>query len=309
MPSSQHDTSAPSARDDAAVPRTFVRAVVALIGATSCLIVLGALVRAHDAGLACPDWPQCFGTWIPEMDFQVAFEWSHRFLAGSVGLIFGALFAVGLRRPTLRSRSGRWLALAAVLLAVQIVLGGLTVILQLAPWTVTAHLLTGNAFNASLLLIALSAGAPAQTPSPGNTTLAPSPWLWAFAVVLALQLALGGAVSSQYAGLACPEWPTCNGGAWFPSVRGSVGWHLAHRMNGYLLFALALGLALHRGAWRVAPRLALPALLVALQIGVGVANVRFGLPVEVTALHSALAAALVLVATWLCYTHNRHATL
>ena len=304
MPSSDHDTSAAIARDGGAVSRIFVRALAVLIAATSCLIVLGALVRAHDAGLACPDWPQCFGTWVPEMDFQVAFEWSHRVLAGSVGLVFAALFAIGLRRPTLRARSGRWLVLGALLLGVQVVLGGLTVVLQLAPWTVTAHLLTGNAFNASLLLIALSAAEPEPRPDGAGT-----PWLAAVAIALLLQLALGGAVSSQYAGLACPEWPTCNGGAWFPSLRGSVGWHLAHRMNGYLLFALTLGLALHRGAWRAAPRLALPALLVGLQIGVGVANVRYGLPVEVTALHSALAALLVLVATWLCYTHSRHATL
>ena len=51
---------------------------------------------------------------------------------------------------------------------------------------------------------------------------------------------LGGLVSSRYAGLACPEWPTCNGGAWFPSWRGAVGLHLLHRSNGYLLRRAAL---------------------------------------------------------------------
>lgn len=307
MPSSP----APSApRHD---PRNthFRHALGLLIAATTALIVLGALVRAHDAGLACPDWPQCFGTWIPEMNLQVAFEWSHRLVAGTVGCVYGALFVWALRRPALRERAGPWLYVAAVLLAVQVVLGGLTVLLQLAPWTVTAHLLTGNSFNASLLVIALSLrGSDGPAVEAGGEMGHGRPLLVALCAVLALQLALGGAVSSQYAGLACPEWPTCNGGAWFPSFRGSVGWHLAHRLNGYLLWALALGLALTRAGWRTpAWTRVLPFALVTLQVAVGIANVVSGLPVEVTALHSALAALLVLVATWLCYTHTRHALL
>ena len=48
------------------------------------LISLGALVRAHGAGLACPDWPHCFGVWLPEMDLRVGFEWTHRLVAGSI---------------------------------------------------------------------------------------------------------------------------------------------------------------------------------------------------------------------------------
>jgi heme a synthase len=113
-----------------------------------------------------------------------------------------------------------------------------------------------------------------------------------------LQLALGGLVSSRYAGLACPEWPTCNGGLWFPTWRGTVGVHLLHRTNGYLLVVALAGLA-----WtcRSSPRLAswtrAAAGLALLQVAVGVANVWFKIPVELTGLHSALAAALVLTAT------------
>ena len=58
---------------------------VGLAAVTYVLIVLGALVRAHGAGLSCPDWPLCFGEVIPEFDFKIAFEWGHRVLAGSVG--------------------------------------------------------------------------------------------------------------------------------------------------------------------------------------------------------------------------------
>jgi cytochrome c oxidase assembly protein subunit 15 len=117
-------------------------------------------------------------------------------------------------------------------------------------------------------------------------------------LLLALQIALGGLVSSNYAGLACPEWPTCNGGVWFPAWSGGVGLHLLHRYNGYLLLA---ALALAAGASRRDARLRTPAFaalaLGILQVGVGIANVSFGLPVEVTGLHSALATALAAALT------------
>jgi cytochrome c oxidase assembly protein subunit 15 len=108
----------------------------------------------------------------------------------------------------------------------------------------------------------------------------------------------GGLVSSRYAGLACPEWPTCNGGLWFPSWRGAVGLHLVHRANGYLLLAALGALAWAcRGSGRLARLARLAAALGAAQVVVGVANVLAGIPVEVTGLHSALATALVLTAT------------
>ncbi|MDJ0869870.1 MAG: COX15/CtaA family protein [Myxococcota bacterium] len=277
-------------------------AFVVLVALTSGLIVLGALVRAHDAGLACPDWPRCFGVWLPEMDLQVAFEWTHRLVAGCISLLFAGAALFALRRPATRRAAWRPLALGAVLLAVQIVLGGLTVLLQLASWTVTAHLLTGNAFNATLLWTALAlreAAAPRARPTAGRGLRL---GLWAVAVLGALQMALGGLVSSTYAGMACPEWPTCNGGAWFPTWSGPVGLHLLHRTNGYgfALALLALAWAARRHATLARP-LAVAAGLVLLQIGVGILNVRLGIPVEVTGLHSALAAGLVLAFGWTFY--------
>jgi len=268
----------------------------ALVAVTAALIVLGALVRAHGAGLACPDWPLCFGEWIPRMDVRVAFEWSHRALAGSVSLVFAGLALATWRQPSLRSATRGMLILGALLLAVQILLGALTVWKLLASWTVTAHLVTGNAFALVLLLTALSLWESAQ---PRERTAVASPALRRLllggALLLALQLVLGGLVSSRYAGLACPEWPRCNGGLWFPAWGGTVGLHILHRLNGYALFALFFAATL---ACRQAPRLrALTASITALlllQLGVGVANVLWGLPIEVTALHSALACALVL---------------
>lgn len=267
----------------------------ALVGLTTALIILGSLVRAHGAGLACPDWPLCFGQVIPEFDVKVAFEWSHRVLAGGVGLLYVGLSVAVLRAPELRARLARRLALGAFVLALQALLGALTVWELLAQWTVTSHLLTGNLFNVVLLSLALGLWGLAHPARHAPPPAALRRLLWGVAALLLAQMTLGGLVSSGHAGLACPEWPTCNGGEWFPAWRGSVGLHLLHRMNGY-----ALGLALVTAAWvardhpGVRGRTALAAGLGLAQLVVGVLNVVLGIPIEVTGLHSAIAAGLIL---------------
>ncbi|HKA15043.1 MAG TPA: COX15/CtaA family protein, partial [Myxococcota bacterium] len=108
-------------RDPAAGARGAERLALpfALLAAAAwALIVLGALVRAHGAGLACPDWPLCFGTVAPRMDVRVAFEYSHRALAGTITLGFAALAAAAWRRTRAGDPIRRPLALAAGLLAV-----------------------------------------------------------------------------------------------------------------------------------------------------------------------------------------------
>jgi cytochrome c oxidase assembly protein subunit 15 len=273
------------------------RGFAALTGVTFCLIVLGALVRAHDAGLACPDWPLCFGEFVPRFDLRVAFEYGHRVLAGSVSLAFAALAALALRLDPRPADLVRHLGIAAAILGVQVLLGALTVWHLLASWTVTSHLLVGNSFAVAL---AWTAATLREHAEPGRAaSRAPSAAaraaIAAGAALLVLQVALGGLVSSRHAGMACPEWPTCNGGLFFPSWRGEVGLHLMHRTNGYLLvFALALAAWLARGCGAAGRLSALASLLVIFQAGVGIANVLLGIPVEITGLHSALAAALVL---------------
>ena len=128
---------------------TFAVLVAAVVG----LMVLGALVRAHGAGLACPDWPLCFGEFVPAMDVKVAFEWSHRLIAGGVGIVFLALGGLTARRPELFERVRGLLLAAAIFLAIQVLLGALTVWQLLAVWTVTAHLVTANLFALALLLV------------------------------------------------------------------------------------------------------------------------------------------------------------
>ncbi len=287
--------------DDAAIEARRARRLAmgfgSLVALTLGLIVLGALVRAHGAGLACPDWPLCFGDFVPQMNLRIAFEWSHRLVAGSVAVFFAVLAMTALRHASPASSIRSLIGVASGLLAIQILLGALTVWLKLTAWTVTAHLITGNAFALTCLLIALSLHAlalPLSAEIRGVSVDARS-WITASAVLLLVQFVLGGLVSSQYAAMSCPEWPTCNGGVYFPTWRGNVGLHLMHRMNGYLLigsFAIA--------AWvsRREPSLRRPTTVLLgiglIQVSVGIANVLAGVPVEVTGMHSALAAGIVL---------------
>ena len=267
-----------------------------LVVLTFCLITLGALVRANGAGLACPDWPLCFGHLIPEIDVQVGFEWSHRLLAGGVTAILAILSWFAWRSSARSRYITALLTIAAALIAVQITLGALTVWLKLAPWTVTAHLITGNFFAATAFLLAL-----AFRPKKDVRNIHPPAstrrrlWITLVGGLLLIQLGLGGLVSSRYAGMACPEWPTCNGGVWFPTWAGGVGLHLFHRMTAYaLIVCLGAAALCCRRDVRLRGATALAFALGILQATVGVASVSNGIPVELTGLHTALAAALVL---------------
>lgn len=268
---------------------------------TFCLIVVGALVRAHDAGLACPDWPLCYGEVVPDFDLKVAFEWGHRVFAGAISLGLVGLTLFMARQPDLIGAFRNRLALIWVVLIVQIVFGGLTVLLQLAPWTVSVHLILGNTF---CLLLLWTSRDLAEGPARPDEAEPLAPWLrmlgFGVALLVLVQMVLGGWVSSNYAGLACTHFPSCNGQQWVPTWEGLVGIQILHRINGVLLLiAYAVFAGFLWGRTRLGTLSALGLALVLLQIGVGVANVLLRLPIWVTALHSGFAAAIVLV-TALC---------
>ncbi|MCB9680236.1 MAG: heme A synthase [Alphaproteobacteria bacterium] len=276
----------------------------ALVGLTAFLLVFGSTVRVHGAGLACPDWPLCFGQVVPALDFHVYLEFGHRVVAGVVSLWFlGQAWL--LRRAGLfaRSRALRVLyPLAAVVLAAQVVLGGLTVLELLAEWTVASHLLTGNTFALCLLLIALSIREAQAPVHRAPITAVQRGVATSLAVLVPLQLALGGLVAGSNAGLACGTWPSCNGAGWFPTFAGLVGLQVTHRVVAYTVATAALAnLAI---AWR-SPTLRRPAALVvalvAAQITLGVANVLMHLKLEITLAHSAGAAGIMLAMGWLVH--------
>lgn len=282
---------APDERHVARLARGFA----VLLGLTFAQIVIGALVRAHDAGLACPDWPRCFGAWVPAFDFWIAWEVGHRYYASGLGLAFAALAIATWRTAGVGPRVRRLLLAAAAAFAAQVVLGGLTVLLRLHESTVTGHLVFGNAFGSLLLWTCLALreeATPRLRPAlPTGLRRA----VWAAATLVAAQVILGGLVASSYAGMACPDWPTCNGGVWFPSWRGPVGLHLAHRTNAYAMVAALLAVAWSARRYAgLAQPLRLAAALSLAQVAVGVANVELGLPEGVTGLHSAVSAAIVL---------------
>jgi len=281
----------------AALEPGIARGFAVVAGLTFCLIVVGALVRANDAGLACPDWPLCYGEFVPTFDLKVAFEWGHRVFAFAISVGLLVLSVLAWRDSRVRGR----LLLAALLLGVQIVFGGLTVLLSLAPWTVGVHLVLGNLFCVSLLWISRDLAEDfgrARETTPARAGV--SPMVMAAVAVLLVQMILGGWVSSHYAGLACMDFPTCDGEQVVPTLEGPVGMHVLHRLNAFLLLFVYGGLAiLTLPGSRLSKLARLGLTLVILQIVVGVANVLLLLPIAVTALHSALAAAIVLVTAML----------
>ncbi|HET9484530.1 MAG TPA: COX15/CtaA family protein [Xanthomonadales bacterium] len=293
--------------------------------------VFGAFVRLSNAGLSCPDWPTCYGriTWpehadeiaqanadFPERAVEVGKAWReqvHRFLAGALILATFALAAWGWRRRHEPGQPWKVPLAAAALIVFQALLGMWTVTWKLKPIVVMAHLLGGFATFALLVFIALRASAPVARPA---MRAVPRAMLVAGIVLLALQVALGGWTSANYAALACgTEYPQCLG-SWWPRTdfaEGFVLWrgigvdyeggvldapartaiHLAHRWFALLVAGhlVALGLiAMRRGARALG--LALVAGVVA-QVALGIANVVLGLPLPVASAHHAVAALLL----------------
>jgi heme A synthase len=298
------------------VTTAHVRAAFSLVALTVFLMVFGSTVRVHGAGLSCPDWPLCFGVLVPELNFQVSLEWGHRVVAGFVSLGFFALggwaWWRGVWAASARFRA-LW-TLAALALATQVVLGGLTVLQLLAEWTVASHLVTGNTLGALLLALALTLrdlasesstqveSSPVAAPSGASVALSRAS-ASALAVLVPAQVILGGFVAGSHAGLVCGTWPSCNGGAWFPAFTGLLGLQVMHRITAYTLLAVALGnVFVQRGLSERARPAVVVAALVLLQAAIGVSNVLLAMPVEVTLAHSLGAALVYQSTTWMLYT-------
>lgn len=295
---------------------------------TADLIVFGAFTRLTDSGLGCPDWPGCYGSAspigaaqhidaaqraLPSGPVTVTKAWIemiHRWLAMAVGALILALTVLQWRARRAAGRQPAWALAALVWVIVQGLFGKYTVTLKLYPAVVTAHLLGGMVLLA--LLVAQFEGL-RRAPRLLGAGAA-----WPVLAIVALQVALGGWVSTNYAVLACRGFPQCNG-QWWPDPdfvqgfqllrelgKGSAGdfvefhalvaIHLAHRV-----FALAATAAVLWLAWRLArsgdgaSRQAARWLVgvLALQIVSGLSNVLLDWPMVAALLHTAGAAALV----------------
>ena len=129
------------------------RFALATLAATFSLLVVGGLVHATGSSLACPDWPLCYGQFFPRMVGGVLFEHGHRLLALAVALLATTLAVLVFRAR--RDRAARGLAaLAVVLVVIQAVLGGLTVIYRLPTAISSTHLATSMAFFSTLIVLA-----------------------------------------------------------------------------------------------------------------------------------------------------------
>jgi cytochrome c oxidase assembly protein subunit 15 len=303
---------------------------------TLVVVVMGAWVRLSDAGLGCPDWPGCYGhvtagaagenlekitQAFPERPFEytkAVKEMIHRYFASTLGflcLVLAALAIVNRRHP----EHPVFLPIFLVGLVIfQGLLGMWTVTLLLKPLIVTLHLLGGLSTLSVLAWLAMRKPSGLQLPAaslPAKLrTLA-----IASLVVLALQISLGGWTSSNYAALACPDFPTCQNSYWpemdakdaFVLWRGlgidyeggvldhpaRVAIHFTHRL-GAIVTALLLGFTAWL-AWRSGHREAQIAgiflsIVLVVQLILGPVMVLHALPLTLATAHNGVAALLLL---------------
>jgi cytochrome c oxidase assembly protein subunit 15 len=299
-----------------------------------CVVVLGAWVRLSNAGLGCPDWPGCYGhltvgeaiqhadsanAAFPQRPLEAGKaikEMVHRYFASTLGLLIVVLAVLAYRNRRDRQQPVRLPAALVLLVVAQGLLGMWTVTLLLKPLIVSAHLVGGLTTMSLLWWMSLH---PTRTTRPAAERGLRKLAVFAL-VVLALQIMLGGWVSTNYAAFACPDFPTCQKSFWpdmdfkdaFVLWRGlgidyeggvldntaRVAIHFAHRL-GALVAALVLGFTAIKAMRTAKSRgvrmagMALAVVLVA-QLILGPTMVLKTFPLPLATAHNAVAALLLL---------------
>lgn len=280
---------------------------------TLVVITLGALTRLLDAGLGCPDWPGCYGNWMPTDDAshtvftlwaydegKAWMEMIHRYAASLLGL------SIVIQAVIIWPRTLGAVRILAAFLCVWVVLQGLfgmwTVTMRLWPPVVSAHLL-GGAITLGIQFLIW------RDLKSYSLNLIPKRPLWIlFTVVVFTQMALGAWTSSQYAGLACPDFPTCQGRWWVeldagifnaPIVQGdeylggvqtmkqrmAVQW--LHRLGALVVFLAFLMLLMRQKRQKKA--LYIVSICLGGQILLGILNAVWLLPLSLALLHNTVA--------------------
>jgi protoheme IX farnesyltransferase len=280
----------------------FAQLAIAAAAATFVLIVVGGLVRATDSGLGCPDWPLCFGAWMPPPDLHAWIEHSHRLVAAAaVGPLVGAVALITLLTQRRRDRVLLTAAVIAGLLVVaQAALGGQVVIQGLRRELVTAHLAMALTVLALTILIADRA---AHGALPGRRSALPVVLIAVTAAVVFGQMLLGSWVTGHQAGLAFGDFPLMNGSL-VPALAGPEQViQLAHRALALVVVTLVLWMAwsVRRSTSEGLPRrlAAAATVLVLIQLGLGAANVWSRLSAAFVVPHLAVGAALFAACVWL----------
>lgn len=302
------------------------------------LIMFGAFVRLTDSGLGCPDWPGCYGQLSPvgaATDIRAAFEamphgpvsftkaWIemvHRYIGALLGMLIIGISWMAWRHRQVLGHSPALAIATLVAVCLQGAFGAWTVTMKLMPLIVTTHLLGG------LLLLAMMTWLAAREKR--HAAVLPQearwrPWAVGGLLVLFVQAALGGWVSTNYAALACMDFPTCHG-SWLPPMdlasgfsllralgelpSGEVisqdaltGIHWVHRNFAFFVFVWLgiLAVKLRNSAALGGPARLILALLAA-QFFTGLTTIFFEWPLAVAVLHNGGAAGLVLACTTLC---------
>lgn len=310
----------------------FKKLVWAAAFLTFIVVVVGAYVRLQDAGLGCPDWPGCYGHYVgvpqtadelaraaqgfpqrPVEEHKAWKEMFHRYIAGTLGVLLFAIMVTAWRQRRALNQSPALPTTIVALIGLQAALGMWTVTMLLKPVIVTMHLLGGMTTLALVTWLALRQ-------RQGNTLPLDAvnlrPWAILGLAVLALQIALGGWVSTNYAALVCRDFPTCHE-VMVPDMDFAHGFHMArelgvtadgaplsiaaltaihwtHRLGALITFlylgGLAVALSRTSGTGRYGAALGV---LLVLQVCLGVANVVLTLPLPVAVAHNAGAAALL----------------
>ncbi len=300
---------------------------------TLCVVVLGAYVRLSDAGLGCPDWPGCYGTLtvpqssdaithaqtaFPDKPIEAPKAWKemiHRYLATTLGLFILAIFVVAWRKRN-EIKVSPWLPTALVGLVVfQGMLGMWTVTLLLKPAIVTAHLMGGMSTLAILTWMTHRHWGTISVNylTSKNMRL----FVRGALVILLLQIFLGGWTSTNYAALACTDFPTCHG-VWFPDMDFANAFHWVrelgvdstgkpldlsafvaiqwtHRLGALITFIYlgTLGLRLLRQP-QLGRLASIMWLLLLVQVSLGIANLVLHLPLVLAVAHNMVAALLLI---------------
>ena len=282
------------------------------------LISFGATVRLFGAGLACPDWPLCYGTLTPPASLPIILEVGHRYLASFLGFLILTVFSL-CWHPSLKShlRLAGWLL---ILVVFQGVVGGLTVLLKLNFSTVVLHLLLGNLLFLGLVYFLYEVY---YLPKSNLKVLLQAPpkiyfktkklcWVYFF------MLFSGGLNSSNYAGYACSAFPLCNPNSSFSfywdRTAQAFGWnlwqgigfslgfleiiHLAHRAIVLLGSVFLIYFAIRyyipkKRAWKWCSFVLF--LLIFCEILVGILNAIFFVPIPISLLHTTLASSITAV--------------
>ena len=295
--------------------RVWSRLTWVAAAATFFLIAFGGFVRISESGLGCgDDWPLCNGQLVPDMSFATMIEFGHRLVAAVVAMLVVAVaftaFKWGTSGDPLWTRLKRAGVAAVVLVVIQIMLGAVTVWLELPPASVILHLGTAMLLMGLLVAAALNAGSAVagRTMKVSDAASGAAMWtaVYGFVVVLA-----GGLVANLDAGHACQGFPACNG-SWMPADNPLMHIHWGHRLLAYVLFAWALFLPTFvkkrrpgdAGARRAAITVTV---LVFLQVLIAAGMVSMSLPVWMRATHVALGAAVFGALVWLAWTVARPA--